>query len=105
MAVTMKTATHPRTEAPADLILNTPKIINITTTLQIVPESTTVQNITTTLQIVPESTRVQNITTTLQIGYQRALEYRTSQRRYKLGTRQHYSTEHHNDATNCTREH
>jgi len=35
----MKTASHPRREVPADLIFNTPKIINTTTTLQIVPES------------------------------------------------------------------
>jgi hypothetical protein len=38
MAVTMKTASHPTREVPADLILNTPKILNTTTTLQIVTE-------------------------------------------------------------------
>jgi hypothetical protein len=40
MAVTMKTASHRRREVPADLILNTPKVINTTKTLQIVPQNT-----------------------------------------------------------------
>jgi len=35
----MKTASHPKREVPADLIVNTPKIINTTTTLQIFPDS------------------------------------------------------------------
>jgi hypothetical protein len=39
MVVTRKTASDLRREVPADLVLNTPKIINITTMLQIVPES------------------------------------------------------------------
>jgi zona occludens toxin (predicted ATPase) len=38
MVVTRKTASHFRREVSADLVLNTPIIVNITTMLQTVPD-------------------------------------------------------------------
>jgi hypothetical protein len=49
MAVTMKTASHPRRVVPADFILNTPKIKNTTTALQIVPAALKYSTLTFTL--------------------------------------------------------